>query len=179
MSLLGVFLGGEGRNELGSRVGHPSYQSDDYPGVIEALLRRIRREGWAVIGAVQWCHITKLRARGPTPKEEQNVLGLVLEAKRADAEILAFIRDADADAERCGSIDVAMNRAEEMFSELHIIGGAAYPVLEAWLLAMMDHHRTEKLSKSDAQSKLIKEGISEKDTPEIVSRLSEARIPRL
>lgn len=31
----GVYLGGEGRNELGSRIGSPIYQSDAEPGVIE------------------------------------------------------------------------------------------------------------------------------------------------
>jgi hypothetical protein len=43
MSALLVFLGGEGRNELGSWAGDPAYQSDDEPGVIKALLQRTRQ----------------------------------------------------------------------------------------------------------------------------------------
>ena len=38
-----VFLCGEGRNELGSRCGHPAYQTDAEPGVLHALLRREER----------------------------------------------------------------------------------------------------------------------------------------
>jgi hypothetical protein len=45
MSEVQVFLGGEGRNELGSWAGEPAYQHDDEPGVIKALLLRTQPEG--------------------------------------------------------------------------------------------------------------------------------------
>jgi hypothetical protein len=81
MSEVRVYLGGEGRNELGSRCGDPIYQDEGSLGVIETLLRRVQASGWAVIGAKKWCRIVKLRSKGPTPREERNVLGLIYEAK--------------------------------------------------------------------------------------------------
>ncbi len=131
-----VFLGGEGQNELGSWYRHPAYQDDRWPGVIKSLLRRVQPRGWAVIGATsKWCQIRKYRAKGRTPSEAQNVLGLVLEASLAGAEVLAFIRDADDDKERPRVIDEAVTQARELFPTVRIVGGTAIPVLEGWLLA--------------------------------------------
>lgn len=49
-----VFLCGEGRNELGSRVGHPSCEikTEPYPGFIEATLERVAPGRAHVVGAV-------------------------------------------------------------------------------------------------------------------------------
>jgi hypothetical protein len=68
-----------------------------------------------VIGATKWTRITKLRAKGPTPREKQNVRGLVLEAKRAQAQVVAFIRDADDDTERERQISAAIERSQADF----------------------------------------------------------------
>ena len=48
-----VFLGGEGTTE----VGH-----DDAAGVLESLLRHVRRDGWTVAERVEWRRIRKYRA---------------------------------------------------------------------------------------------------------------------
>jgi len=42
---VGVFLSGEGANELGSRAGDPSYQSGNNPGVIQAPLTQVQKGG--------------------------------------------------------------------------------------------------------------------------------------
>ena len=140
MSEVSVYLGGEGKNELGSRCGDPIYQDDSKPGVIEALLRGVQATGWTVIGAQKWCQIRKLRAKGPTPNDVRNVLGLVLEAKRAKAEVLAFVRDANGDPSRPQIIADAINEAKTKFPDVAVIGGAAIPVLEAWILARKARH---------------------------------------
>jgi mannose/fructose-specific phosphotransferase system component IIA len=168
MSEVSVYLGGEGNNELGSRCGDPVYQEDSKPGIIEILLRGVQPTGWNVVGARKWCQIRKLRAKGPTPADGQNVLGLVVEAKRAQAQVVAFVRDADDDKHRAKIIADAIRRANAAWPEVEVIGGTAIPVLEAWILAMQGEHRTESLGKAAAQSKLEQKGISAKDTDAMV-----------
>lgn len=169
-----VFLSGEGANELGGRAGHPAYR-DERPGVVEALLRAVRADGWRVAGARPWSKITKLRASGPTPKREgQNVLGLVLDAKRAGAHAVAFVRDADDDRERPRVIDEAIAQAGVDFPTIDVIGGTAVPVLEAWVLALQGEHRTEKLSRAASQTALARKGIAPKDTAAMVAVITEA-----
>jgi hypothetical protein len=179
MSAVGVFLGGEGRNELGNRADHPSYQNSDSPGVIETLLRRVRPKGWEIVGATKWCRITKLSSRGPTPKEERNVLGLVLEAKRAGSQALAFVRDADDSIDRPKIIKDAIDMAREIFPEVEVIGGTAVPVLEAWILAMRGKNGTEKLSKAAAQKSLEKMGVARKDTRDMVKVAAKFAIDKI
>lgn len=176
-----VFLGGEGPNELGSRCGHPAYQNGDSPGVIEALLTRIRPDGWTVIGACKWCQIVKLRARGPTPTDAQNVLGLAYEAARARADVLAFTRDADDDKRRPQVIEEAVTTAGQTFPSLAIVGAAAVPVLEGWILALLGESRTETLHKAAAQRRLVEREVKEKDTAALVEVVAGAdlrAIPR-
>jgi hypothetical protein len=92
------------------------------------------------------------------------VLGVVLEAKRANAEIVAFVRDADGNRERANAIENAVVKARQDFPEVEVIGGTAVPVLEGWLLAILGVPKTEKLSKRAAQSRLREHGVPEKDT---------------
>jgi hypothetical protein len=105
MSALLVFLGGEGRNELGGWAGDPVHRKDDDPGVIEALLVRTRPDGWKILGAHVWKNIRKYTDYGRLPSdtrrlirgshEERAVLGLVLDAKERGAQVVAFVRDQD------------------------------------------------------------------------------------
>ena len=95
MSALLVFLGGEGRNELGSWASEPAYQSDAEPGVIKALLQRTHPDGWRILGAQVWKRIRKYTDHGRLPAEtrsfirgsheERAVFGLVLDAKERGA----------------------------------------------------------------------------------------------
>ncbi len=168
MSDLKLFLGGEGKNELGSRCGETVYQSDESPGVIEALLRRVPPDGWTVIGACKWCNIVKLRARGPSPSDQQNVRGLALEARRAGASILAFTRDSDDDKARPRVISDAIRVALGDARSLSIVGAAAVPALEGWLLALLGEGGTEIRGKSAVQKAAQEKGIVAKNTPAMV-----------
>lgn len=174
MSEVGVFLSGEGRNELGSRAGDPSYQTDDEPGVVEALLQRVQEGGWKAVGALQWSRIRKYSARGPMSAEERNVLGIVLEARRAEARAVAFVRDADGDRERTKIIERASERAREEFPDIEVIGGTPFPVLEGWLLALMGEMKTEELGKAAAHK-----GVEEKNTAAMVGIVETADLTRI
>jgi hypothetical protein len=180
MSVVKVFLCGEGSNELGSRCGSPNYQYDSKPGVIETLLRGVQDQGWEVDGAIQWKGITKLRGpRMRIPREEQNVLGLVFTAKKKRARVLAFVRDADDDKQRPKVIAAAIDKAKEKFPDVEVIGGAAVPVLEAWILAMQGEHGTENLSKAAAQSKLSELKPPSNDTAAMVEIATSVTLEKL
>ena len=173
MSEVGVFLGGEGRNELGSRSGHPVYQTDLEPGVIETLLRRLQKTGWKVVGARNWSQIRKLRAHGPAPNEQRNVAALLLDAKEAGAQILAFVRDSDGDQRRRRDIESAISVHESQPSNLDVVGGVAEPVLESWLLALQGASGLEQLSKVAVQRRFSEKNGFLKDTAQ-TARIAES-----
>lgn len=170
MSAVLVFLGGEGRNELGSWAGDPAYQSDDEPGVIKALLLRTRPDGWKIFGAQEWKRIRKYTDHGRFPAdtrrlirgshEERAVLGLVLDARERGAQVVAFVRDQDDDPDRTETIAKAVERARAHFSNIQVVGNTAVPALEAWILATMGETGTESLGKAKAQSLLAERGIT-------------------
>jgi hypothetical protein len=170
MSALLVFLGGEGRNELGSWAGDPAHQSDDEPGVIKALLLRTRPDGWKILGAQVWKSIRKYTPHGSFPAdlrrnirsshETQAVLGLVLDAKERGAQVVAFVRDQDDDPDRATIIAKAIDRARSHFSDIRVVGDTAVPVLEAWILALMGETGSEALGKAKAQRLLAARGVA-------------------
>jgi hypothetical protein len=183
MSEVQVFLGGEGRNELGSWAGDPAYQHDDEPGVIKAPLLRTRPEGWKVIGARSWKTCRKYTDHGPVladlrrnirgDHEKRAVLGLVLDASECGAHAVAFVRDRDDDPERAGIIGRAIDLARSYWPHIRVIGGTAVPVLEAWILALMGESGTESLGKNKAQRLLAERSIA--TTAEMVSEVLATR----
>jgi len=92
------------------------------------------------------------------------VLGLIYEAKRAEARVVAFVRDSDGDVDRPGVIAEAIGKAQQEFPDVDVIGGTAIPVLESWVLAMLGERKTENLGKAAAQAKVVEKGIAAKDT---------------
>lgn len=173
-----VWLGSEGRNELGGWDGHPVYQNDQ-PGVIETLLRGVRGEGWQVVEATKWSRIRKLQAGKARTAEQKNVLALALDAREAKCQVLAFVRDADGDADRIRDIDEAIGVARARFPNLQIVGGTAVNVLEAWVLAAKGHSKTESLGKVAAQTRLKEAGLAPKDTVAMVSAAANVRLATL
>jgi hypothetical protein len=192
MSEVRVFLGGEGRNELGSWAGHPAYQNDAEPGVIKALLVRTQPQGWKVIGALSWKRCRKYTDFGPLPAtlrrnvrhdhEKSAVLGLVLDAKEHGAQAVAFVRDEDDDPERGKVIADAINLAQTHWPHIRIAGGTAVPVLEGWILALMGDTGTESLGKVKAQrlladrnvtstSEMVREVLADRLVPEDAAHL--------
>jgi hypothetical protein len=156
-SAVRVFLGGEGKNELGSRAGHPAYQSDESPGAIQALLKRIEVEGWEVGGARQWKDIRKYKALpGSHHDDMRNVIGLVLDAKENQCAMVAFMRDQDADEDREQAIEQGIAKAREIFQDApDIVGRAARPNLEGWILALNGERGTESLRPKQAVERAI------------------------
>lgn len=162
-------LCGEGRNELGSRHGHASFQSDDHPGVLEALLRRVKEHGWRIVGARNWQHISKLRARGPSDDEAEWIARLILEAEEHGASILAYTRDSDDEADsRIEQHRRGRERGAEIAPDVRVIGGLPKPSLEGWVLAMHGVPRTEEMTRARA-TELAKLGFREKDTAAFVA----------
>ncbi|MGK3963714.1 hypothetical protein WMF38_06005 [Sorangium sp. So ce118] len=167
---LRVFLAGEGRNELGSRAGHPSYQSNVEVGILEALLARIRRDGWTVVGALQWKHLCKLRARGPSPTEAEQIERLILRAEEAEADIVAFSRDGDDEGvARQEAILVGVQRARAGLSKpLAVVGEVALPSLEGWILALLGQRGTEDMTPARARREIENAGLVLKSTASMV-----------
>jgi hypothetical protein len=163
-----VFLGGEGRNELGSWDGHPAYQKSGEPGIVEALLLRVQPQGWTVAGAMKWSTIRKFRVGEHGRAEERNVKALCLHAKERGCDVVAFVRDADGDSDRVQMILETIRNEEAIHAGLGIAGGVAVNVMEAWVLAMQGHAKSEDLGRTAAQTKLESQGVPSKDTVAMV-----------
>ncbi|MDC0722949.1 hypothetical protein [Nannocystis bainbridge] len=180
-----VVLGGEGPNELGGWCNLPPYRAETpVPGVLEALLRHVRPDGWIVIDAVVWSSIRKYRAGGHADAEERNVLGLVLKARERGADIVAFARDCDGDGaqhrRRIASIDVGLARAREEFPQgPAVIGGSAVRMLEAWVLAIGGERRTEEMGREGLETGFQRFQIPLKKTPALVDFVQKADLGRI
>lgn len=156
-----VYLGGEGKNDLGSWSLEPPYRSPNTRGVIEALLRAVHPHGWSVVGATPWKSIRKLQAGKHGSAEVRNVKALALDAQESRAHVLAFVRDADDDQRRVSDIEAGIAQAAISAPEMAIVGEVAVPVLEAWLLAIDGVNSTEQLRKAQAKKALVARGVGE------------------
>jgi hypothetical protein len=162
-----VWLGGEGPNEIGGRGHDPPTER---PGFLEVMLLRLEPSGWRVAGATTWNRIRKYRS-GIHNAEERNVRGLVLEAWEAGCEVVAFVRDVDSDPDRARKIEAAVEAASAVFERppIAIIGGAACPALEGWLLALLGERDTDAMSRPRSCEGLAERGVRVKDTSEVVA----------
>ena len=175
-----VFLSGEGSNELGSRFGHPSFQSDERPGVLHALLLRVQATGWEVGGARSWMSIRKFRVGKAAHEDTHNVLGVALDAKEAGCEVLAFSRDVDKDRGREDAVEEGIQRVPSTLSNApEVMGGVAKPTLEGWILAAMGMRGTEALSAKRAEAVLAENGVAPKDGPAMVRVIEEADLAKV
>jgi hypothetical protein len=93
--LIRVILAGEGKNELGSFGVEAAFRDEPEPGVVETLLRHVRREGWQVVDAILWKKLPKLQVGIRGRGEELNVLRAYHHARRRGCDILVFTRDRD------------------------------------------------------------------------------------
>jgi hypothetical protein len=142
--MIRVFLAGEGRSELGSRAGHPTYQSDQEPGVVETLLRAVRSDGWEVVGAIGWKDIPKLRVNAPDDGDARSVQAASMHAAEAGADVLAFVRDRDRDPRREANIETAIDEAAKAHP-VKLVGGVAIECIEGWLLALAGETKSEQV----------------------------------
>lgn len=173
-----VFLAGEGKNELGGRIGPAAFHNSDKRGVLEALLEKVRaKPGWVVEGAREWKSYRKFTARGIVDAETRAVMGAALDAREANCQVLAFCRDRDKDIGRKDAIEDGMKRlAHDGSSPLGVIGGVAIPTLEGWVLALMSQSRTDSLSPARAAEKLIELGVPAKDTDAMVRIVDQSNL---
>jgi hypothetical protein len=118
-----VFLVGEGSNELGSRAREREHQSDESPGVLHALLRRVAADGWEVGGARQWSKIRKIKLGNAPHADTRNVLGAALHARESRCEVLAFCRDRDNDRGREAAVAKGIERVAGEMAQ----AGAGHP----------------------------------------------------
>ena len=141
-----VLLGGEGRSELGGWANKPPYRAaEPDSGVLEALLRRVRPDGLSVVDGIRWKDIRKFKVGAHRTAEERNVLGLALLARELSADVVAFTRDRDGDRRRERDVAEGIERAETLFPNVHVVGGVAVEMIEAWILGLRGRKRAEKL----------------------------------
>jgi hypothetical protein len=134
-----VFLAGEGKAELGHWFRHPSYREEEsQPGLLEALLRRVKKDGWSVGDGICWKNIPKYRAaHSRQPPEIANVLGLIMRARDAGCDVVAFSRDRDRDRQREHDVHAGIAHARDSIPDCPaIIGGMAVEAIESWVASM-------------------------------------------
>jgi hypothetical protein len=178
-----VFLAGEGRNELGGWCDRPEYRDSTKRGVLEALLKRAVADGWRVVDAIPWRLIRKYKVGAFRTAETRNILGLVLRAREADAEVVAFSRDKDSEKaegeERERSVRLGIEEAGELFPDgPEIVGGMAVQRLESWVLASAGVAGTERMHAA-VDALLQERNIAPKDTSAMVEQIDRAALDRL
>jgi len=156
--MMRVFLCGEGPTELGGRSGLPQFWADNPdPGVLEAILLRIREDGWVVHDAIAWKHLRKYRSRNagdPRHLDHHNALAAALKAKDAGCHAIVFVRDADNDEGRPKAIGAAIDAIKADHPSLRVAGGVAVRVIEAWILALTGVRSTEKMAGKTAKDRV-------------------------
>ncbi len=150
--MMRVFLGGEGVDELGRFAHAPAYavqavrrrEVSKEPGILEALVERLKKHPVELVGGLTWHRIPKgRRAVGIGPAEVRNVVGLVTDAQDEGCDAVVFVRDRDCDEQRAADIEAGIRIAQERFPDVRIVGGSAVEEIEAWLLAMLGEHNSE------------------------------------
>ncbi len=175
-----VWLGGEGPSELGDRD-QPQH-TWQRGGALEALLRRVRQDGWQVHGATRWRALRKYqagKARSATGHaDERNTLALALVAKERGCDVVAFSRDLDADEGREAAIEAGIAGAQQSWPVLRIAGGVAKPALEGWLLALLGESRTDGLSRGRVAERLKEHGVVGKKAEDYVVLIEQADLEK-
>lgn len=173
-----VWIVGEGNNELGVGDGY----GGRHRGVLEALLTRVRDGGWECAGKQQWHAVQKFRAGGArlgaaNHGDYLNVLGLVLEAYENAADAVAFTRDVDSDPDREDAVTAALAwiRSESGWL-IDVIGGAARPAIEGWILALRAVPGTDDMSRARTLAHLAEHGVSGKSTIDYIEVVEQAEL---
>lgn len=152
--------------------------------MLEALLRRVREDGWQVVDGVAWSSIRKFKVGAHADAEHKNVLGLILQARERGADVVAFARDCDGDGkqhrQRSAAIEAGLAEAQEVFPNgPTVVGGVAVRMLEAWVLALAGKSRTEELGRDGLANGLKDLKVDEKDTRAMVAVVEAADLGRV
>lgn len=167
--MIRVIIAGEGRNELGGFATEAAFRKDEpETGVIEALLRQVRPDGWQVVDAIPWKKAPKLQVGIAGKGEALNVQRAYHHAKKRGCEILAFIRDRDGVkfARRETDIERAIVSIAETNEGPALVGGVAIEKIESWVAAIAGAPQSEKLRRPEEKLEAL--GIRNKDTAGMV-----------
>jgi hypothetical protein len=171
--MIRVLLAGEGPNELGGwAIESPHRDAAPSPGVIEALLKRERPDGWIVVDGIAWRSLRKLRVGEHGEAEARNIRGLLLRAWEMKAHVVAFVRDRDGDERRQRDVVQAMGEAAQ---PLHVVGGMAIEKLESWLLSLKGERRAEALQHPEKKLR----GTAAKKTASYVGLVEKADLSKI
>jgi hypothetical protein len=78
------------------------------------------------------------------PAEVANVLGLVIKARDAGCDVVAFSRDRDRDRQRERDVQAGIERARDIIPECPaIIGGMAVEAIESWAASLQQRRSAE------------------------------------
>ncbi len=168
--MIQVLLAGEGRNELGDHSAEDPFRPErPQPGVLEALLRSVRPDGWQIMGAILWKKLPKLRVGFGKRGEEQNVRAAFHHARKRGAAVIVFSRDRDGPrfSHRHEDIERAISTLRAEHGTPAIVGAVAVEKLEAWLLAIRGERRSEE--PRHPEERLAAFGVASKDTAAMVA----------
>ncbi len=174
--MIRVFLAAEGRNELADRKGDEVYQTDRYHGVVEALLRQVRAEGWTVVGSIDWHHLHNLEVNAPGKGEARNVHRAHWKARKANADVLVFVRDRDRKRATQRNVEEAIVDAEAS-GVLPIVGGVAIETLEGWLFAITGKAGSESIRRP--ADEIASLGLRKKHTADYVAHIEKHGLSRI
>jgi hypothetical protein len=162
-----VFLCGEGPNELGSRSGHPSYQTGETPGFIEASLEHVAPGRARVVGAVQWKYLPRLEVGGRANPYTGRAAAALQRAREGGAHLCLLV-DADGDAR----VEPWVRSAVAAVPDAAATVGVPAPKLEGWIVALLGDKRTEAMSPARADARLAEHGVKPKDTEAFVEAVA-------
>jgi len=165
-----VIVAGEGSNELGGFWVEAEFRAEaPEPGVIEALLRQVRRDGWQVVDALRWTKLPKLQVGIGKKGEEFNVQRAFHHARKRGCDVLVFSRDRDGIkfAHREAEIERAIEALSAVGGGPAVAGAVAIERLEAWVLAIAGVRRSEDLRRPEDH--LADIGAPAKDTAAMVA----------
>ena len=167
-----VFLGGEGKTDIGNAAAAPAYAHPPVPGVVQALLDRELPGQWVSVGATTWKNIVKFKAGGHKGAERRNVSGLVLSGREAGADLVVFVRDRDGNAQR--EADIEAEIAD--LGDVAVVGGVAIETIEAWVLACDGDEAAEK--HRDPKGELTRRGYetTEAKVDVVMEKFAEERL---
>ena len=125
--MIRVLIAGEGPHEIGR---------ERQPGVIVALLQRIRPDGWEVTARLKWCHIPKYSVGRADHGDEASVRRLLFDATERQVDVVAFTRDQDDEPARSEAVDRAIAAHTAGTEHPAVAGGVAVRTIDAWCLAL-------------------------------------------
>ena len=176
-----VFLGGEGPNDIGDWYGYPYHQGErPRHGVVGILLQKVNGEGWEVGGAVAWKRLRKLRVGQHGKAEVRNVQALMLKAREAGCDVVAFVRDRDRDRDRQRTVEQGIAQAAQRYPDgPQIVGGMAIEKLESWIVAMSGKSGSESMREQRLRTTLAQLGLDWKSTGQYADFAEAAELEQL